>query len=304
MPTIREILNEKNRRLVEIPNEFYSSVQKTEQQLYARLLELLDKLKLDASGQAIRSKANLAIAEEITTQLKNTLYSSDYVKALADFSGQFNNQENLNSDYFKKAFPEFTGSELASQLVQVSRKQAVELLTGSAIDNSFFTPIKQALIDAVDMGVSRIDLIKTIQTTVIGDPEKEGKLLSYSKQIAHDSFALSDRSYSNAVAEDLGVEWFFYSGHIIDTSRPFCIERHNSYYHYKQIEAWGDGKDLGKVKNPKTGLWDGAMKGTNSKTIFKTAGGYNCEHSFMAVSISDVPKTVVNRAIKDGYYKP
>ena len=300
--TLLEIIKEKNKRLVSIPNKFYSSVQKTEVDIYAKLLGLLERLKTDAKGQIIRSKANLLIADEINVELKKVLYSSDYIKAVASFAKQFDSQKVINDKYFSKAFPEFTASEIADTLVQYSKKQAVTLLTGSSIDDKFFQPINQAITDAVDTGASRVDLIQAIRDVAIGDPEREGKLLSYSKQIAHDAFALADRSYTNAIADEFQVEWFFYSGDQIPTSRDFCIARHNKYYHYKEIQAWGQGKDIGVAINPKTGLWEGAMKGTNKATIFKTAGGYNCQHSIMPVSISVVPKSVIERNREAGYY--
>ena len=291
MPDLRKIIEEKNKRLVSVPNKLYSSIEKSEAKIYQNLLTLLDKLKLDVKGNVIRSRANLIIADEITTELKKVLYSSDYIKAVSEFSKQFNVQKIENDQYFNKAFPLFEGSALADDLVVYSRRQAVTLLTGSSVDVNFFQPINKIIIDSVDTGASRIDLIKAIQDTVIGDPEKEGKLLSYSKQIAHDAFALADRSYTNAIAEELNIEWYFYSGGIIDTSRDFCIERHEKYFYYKEIQDWASLK------------WDGKMKGTNKATIFKTAGGYNCEHSITPVSISVVPDSVIKRNKENGNIK-
>lgn len=301
MPDLKAIISDKVRRLETIPDAFLSNIERTEKGVYAKLLELLDQLKVDASGNVVMTKANLAKAEAITTELKKVLYGSEYTKALTEFAGEFNTQKTINEDYFSNAFPEFTGSDLADELVNISRRQTIELLSGQSLDAAFFNPIKQQMINSVATGASRVDMIKSIRDIAMGGDGVEGKLLSYSKQIAHDAFALSDRSYSATIAEDLGIEWFKYSGDKIATSRPFCVERHEKYYHKKEIQAWGDGKNLGVPKED-TGLWAGAMRGTNSATIFKTAGGYNCRHSIIGVSISVVPPGVVKRNVDNGNY--
>ena len=119
-----------------------------------------------------------------------------------------------------------------------------------------------------------------------------GKLLQYSKQIAYDSIATADRAYTSAVAEDLGNDWFYYAGGLLKTSREFCIERHNQYYHFKEVESWA-------------GLnWDGKMENTTPQNIWENLGGYNCNHAIIPVSIDQVPKSVLKRNINSGNYVP
>lgn len=290
-PSLREIIEAKNNRLSTIPEKFYSVVESTESVIYERLLLLIDKLKVDAEGNILRTKANLVVADEIVVELNKVLYSSDYVNALASFAGQFDKQKVLNDKYFAKVFGDFASPDVAAMLVDYSKKQAVTLLTGSSVDVSFFKPINTVLTDAVAVGSSRVGMIKSIRETVIGSKNIDGRLLAHSKQIAHDAFSLADRSYTHAVADEFDIEWFFYSGDTIDTSREFCVEKHNMYFHKKEIEAWASG------------TWDGKMKGTNKSTIFKTAGGYNCRHSITPVSITMVPDTVIKRNIEKGNYK-
>jgi len=110
--------------------------------------------------------------------------------------------------------------------------------------------------------------------------------------VAHDQFAIADRSYTSAVSDEIGAEWFKYSGDTIESTRQFCEVRHNKFYYYKEIEGWADGN------------WDGKIPGTNDKTIFSTAGGYNCRHSIIPVSIFAVPKKDIERNIDNGNFKP
>jgi len=54
----------------------------------------------------------------------------------------------------------------------------------------------------------------------------------------------------------------------------------------------------------RNGTWSGRMEGTNERTFFTTAGGNNCRHSIMAVSVFSVPKAQIEQAIELGFYKP
>lgn len=292
MPDLRDIIERKIKRLESVPDKFISNVDKAERSVYSKMIELLNALKLDKNGNVIRSKANLARVEEIVKEMKKVLYGSDYIQAVSSFAKEFTVQKNINNEYFGAAFDDFTPGELAEAMVDMSRRQTIEMLTGASVDVSFFTPIKQQMINAVEAGASRVEMINAIRQVAIGTDKVEGRLLTYAKQIAHDAFAMSDRSYANTIGTDLNIEWYFYSGDKIDTSREFCIARHNKYYHKKEVEAWAGLKG-----------WDGRMRGTNKRTIFITAGGYQCRHSIIPVSISAVPPSVIERNKKNGNYK-
>lgn len=292
MPDLREIIKDKVHRLESIPDKFLSAVEKTEATIYAEITTLLDAIKTDSKGNIIRSKANLAAIEEVIIKLKKVAFGKEYTEALVSFAKQFNTQKKVNDDYFSKAFPDYVPTEAAEEIVKISQKNTVALLSGQSVDNAFFNPIRQQMVNAVASGATREEMILGIRQVALGDKDSDGRLLSYAKQIAHDAFAMSDRSYTAMIAEDLRAEWYKYSGDVIPTSREFCITRHEKYYHRKEVEAWGDLKP-----------WDGRMAGTNNKTIFTTAGGYQCRHSIIPVSISIVPDTVIKRNIENGNYK-
>jgi len=61
-----------------------------------------------------------------------------------------------------------------------------------------------------------------------------------------------------------------------------------------------DGSSLCSGPN----LCQGRVKGTTESSIFRYRGGYNCKHVYKPTLIDAVPKSVVNRNIKKGYYVP
>jgi hypothetical protein len=301
--TLKEIIDEKNRRLETIPAEFQSNVEKLQRGIYNRITELIGELEVK-NGQIVMSEANLLRVEMINEEMKKVLNGKEYISAVKEFVGEFEKQKAVNDEYFKKAFgSDFSQVGIANQLLKNSQKSAFELLAGAQAEQNFIAPIKSQLEQAVASGASYKDTITNIRETVEGTEDADGRLLKYSKQVTWDAFAVSDRAYTNAIAEDLDVEWYSYLGGVVEDSRCFCEERDGGYYHYKEIEAWGRGEDLGICEDDQGG-WQGQMPGTNENTIFIVAGGYNCKHSIIPVSLISVPMDDIQRNIDNGNFVP
>ncbi len=304
--SVDEIIKEKLSRLNTIPDALITSVERVQRDLYTRLLELLSSL--EKKGDVIlQAKNNLVKIDEIIDGLKVALEdpNGQYYDAVKNFTDEIKIQQGLSTDYFVKVFGDSKPSSFAMDVAITTRKQAANLLLGSAVESSFFHPVREQITNAIISGSSYQETVKTLRDVVIGDAKKDGALQSHVKQIAHDSFAIADRSYATTLANENKAEWFNYRGSEIPTSRPFCKERHGHYYHRKEVEAWGDGKKTEGLRTPgETGEWSGEMLGTTKKTIFNFAGGYNCRHAIIAVSIARVPKEDIQRAIDQGFYTP
>jgi len=300
--SLLKIIAEKNQRLEDIPLEFQSNVERLQRRIFTRIVDLIGQLDTEA-GSVKMTEANLLKVEMINSELRQVLNGREYTSAVREFVGEFEVQKTVNDKYFKKAFAsEFKQVGIANQLVKNSQRSALELLSGAPADQNFITPIRAQLEQAVSSGASLSNTIKGIRELVEGNEDVDGRLLRYSKQVSSDSFSLSDRAYTNAVSEDLELEWFRYSGGLVKDSRCFCDERNGNYYHYKEIEAWGRMQDLGECNIG--GGWAGMMQGTNESTIFIVSGGYNCKHSIMPVSIGIVPRDVIDRNMANGNFEP
>ncbi len=309
MPTLLEILEEKADRLESVPDKFLSNIQKVQIELLKEIEPIMASFDVDRDGNFVISEANMTRVAELDVLLREVLDRSEYAEAVTEFAKQFNVQVGLNDNYFSAAFKGFETSEIGKMAVRNAQRNAVDLLINTSVDADFIIPIKQQIEQAVVTGARFRETLDAIQLITTGDAEKDGKIMQYSKQIAHDTFAVADRSYAAAVAEQIGASWFAYSGGTINTSREFCVQRHNQYFCKKEIELWGAGKSTDGYKLPIPGAsdgysWPGEMEGTNARTIFTTAGGYNCRHSIMAVSVFGVPQTDLKRAESLGYWKP
>lgn len=301
MDTLLEIIKQKNIRLDTIPDILKSPIEKAQKQIFDRIIELLSRMKIK-DGIIEMSHENLLISSQIDNELKRVFNGSEYQRAVNEFINEFDTQKIINNKYFEKAFPDVLNkSAIANQLVRNAQANTFELLTGGAINSNIIAPIANQLDQAIASGASLKDTIENIRAIALGNEDTPGSLSKYSTQIAFDSFAVSDRAYTNALAEGVDAEWYMYSGGEIATTRCFCEERDGNFYHFKEIEAWGRGEDIGDC-DLGDGTWGGENPTTNEATIFLLAGGYNCRHSIQPVSIAIVPDFVVQRNVSNGNY--
>jgi hypothetical protein len=294
MAKIFDLLVKKLSRLDSIPKKFLTDVEKAQYEILDKILQKLSTLTLDKEGKIVMSTANLKRAEDITDSLQEVFLRSDYIEAVTDFASAFDVQKQVTNKYFESAFPEFKDidTEFADAVFQASKRNAVESLATSTVTTRFLEPLKQQIDQIVTSGMDFKEAVKSIRQYAIGDGEKAGKLLQYSKQIAYDSIATADRAYTSTIADELESEWFYYAGGLIPTSREFCIDRNGKYYHYREVESWANEN------------WQGKAENTNSANIYELLGGYNCNHSLIPVSIDQVPQSVVIRNKRNGNYEP
>lgn len=292
LPTgLEKLLRERSRRLEAVPEALLLRVQKTERRVLDRLLELLGQLE-QRNGALLFSKTNLDRVAAINSELSKLLSGGEYAQAVAAFAAEFPAQRKVQDAAFRRAFPAYSASDLAASLVTVSQRRAVDLLAGATLETNFLEPLADVLTRAVTTGADWTDTLRLLRAEVVGDAEYQGKLARHVKQVAWDALAVSDRSYAAAVARELETEWYYYSGGELPTTRPFCEERRDKYWHAEEIRAWARLDWAGKMQDV-----------TTADTIFDLLGGWNCHHTLMPVSYEVVPEQDRARAAAAGYWR-
>ncbi len=288
----------KFRRLETVPKDFVSKVESSQKEILKNIEELTSQLETE-NGVFVFSEKNLNLINSIDKKLKDTVFSDEYIEAVKSFACEFNKQAVINNAYFLSVDPEFVPSTLYESVLRSTQKNAIDLLGEDAFTQKLINPLKQILESSVTNKVSFTDTLSSLRYAIAGDSEIDGALVSHVKRVAYDGFAVSDRGYTNVIAQDLELEFYRWSGGIIKGTRCFCKERHGKFYHKKEIEEWGDGKNVGKCGYP----WAGMNASTDKATIFYFAGGYSCKHSALPVSVKSVPKSVIDRNVANGNYK-
>lgn len=278
---IRDLVNQKVDRLESVPNDFLTAMQRIQKNKFRDVIALIDVLDY-SGGNLVVNEANLLRIEGIVEGLKDVLTGQEFESAVATLMDEFDQQAVLNFAYFEEIEPAFAIPEIATATVRQRQSATIADLLDST--NQYLSnPTREALSSAIQSGASRQDLIDTLRIIVQGDSEIDGRLLRSTRLVVSDAFAINDAAVSELIAENLGLEWYLYTGGLIDTTRPFCKSRNGKYFHKTEVESWANL------------TWNGKMPNTDSSTIFLTRGGYNCQHSLLPVSESVVPKSDVQR---------
>lgn len=264
-------------RIDQVPSAFVGQVKQLLPEIYNYALNNLNLEVVD--GKVVRNRANmrliLTFIDDMGAWMLNP-ETSPYLPKVEDFMREFAEQRAINNGILSA----FGTVPEASQVVYVAaRRQTLDLLLGEAYKTNFIDQIKNTLIESVSSNRSFADMTKAISDVVIGDGKRDGKLLNWAKQVAHDRFAMTDAAYVMSAADEMGIQWFRYTGGLIDDSRPFCVERNGKIYHRSQIEDWADLEE-----------WSGRMPNTDRETIFTKRGGYRCNHVLTIVTESSVPQ--------------
>lgn len=273
---IKRIVELKVERLESIPDAFSNRMVAIQRAKFSEVLSLLDELDY-SNGSIVVSQSNLLKIEQITEQVKEVLTSGEFETVVGELLNEFDEQAAITYKYFDASFDAFEIPTIANEILAQKKREAVIDLLNST-DQYLTNPIRQGLSNAVTTGASRKDVISLFKLLIEGDENTVGRLERSTRQIVSDTFALNDRAITNEVAKQIKADWFLYTGGLLKTTRPFCKSRNGKFYRRSEVESWGALED-----------WDGKMAGTDEKTIFVTAGGYNCQHSILPVSESVVP---------------
>lgn len=278
---IKRIVDAKLDRLESVPNAFLTAMERIQRSKLSDVVSLLDLLDY-SGGNLVVSEANLLRVEALVEEIKDVLTGSEFEKAVGQLMNEFDEQAVLNYAYFSEIDEAFAIPSITNAIVKERQSATIASLLDST--NQYLSnPTREALSSAIQSGASRQDLIDTLRVIVQGDNEIDGRLLRSTRLVVSDAFALSDAAVTETIAENLGLEWYLYTGGLIDTTRPFCKARNGKFFHKTEVEKWANL------------TWSGKMPNTNEKTIFLTRGGYNCQHSLLPVSESIVPQKDVQR---------
>ena len=282
---------------------FNKSVATRSKGMWSTIYKTIKNLETDEAGNIIPNSKNLKILRTVRGDIKKSIITPQYKKDLKLFLSGFDELKKINDTYYK-AIASGTlnaNKQVFNEVKNFSIEATKNSLLDSGITKEVIKPVENLLSQNVTSGGSFQDLTESLRTEILGDSQRLGKLERYAKQITTDSLNQFNANYNQTVSQDLGLEFYFYSGGLKDTSRAYCIGmiqggelglEGGRYYHKKEVENSADLQ------------WAGKITGTNSSSIFINRGGYQCGHQWLAVDTLGVPKSARDRAQMKGYYTP
>lgn len=264
---------------------FAGQIATVQDRLYNRLVRVLKEVEIDGDGYIVQSAQNRKVLNEAINSIDESFaQGTPYTSAIEQHLQLIPTINELNEVYFKTISSAFTPNK---QFIRSLQKQTIAGLERSLLNEGIESQIKGPLVDIlnrnINSGGSFSGFLKEVQDYVKGTPDLDGRLLSYSKAITRDALTIYARSYQQSVTADLGLKWYLYAGGLMDSSRPFCIERAGKYYHESEVKAWAHLE------------WAGKMRGTTESSIFQFVAGHNCGHQLIPVHESIVPKIDLDR---------
>jgi hypothetical protein len=258
-------------------------------------------MDVDATGNIRQTEDNIRRIGLITEELNKVLAGGEYKDAVQSFLSSIDEGVQLTDDIAKKIDSNFQPDNVQKQLLAISKQNAINAFFGSGLRDNVTVPFLEQLTANVAARAPLNQAVKALQGVIEGTETTDGRLLANVRTTANTAQAIADRSYSAAVNEELGIEYFQYLGGEIPTTRPFCEHREGAIFHRKEIEAWGNGENSAGINDINDGTWAGRIDGTDSRSIFTFVGGWNCRHFLVPVIKQKVPASVVARAKAEGY---
>ncbi len=276
-------------------SDFQGSMPAIQKQI-ASEVELLLK-DLDLKGDTIVSSVkNLRRIAAFKDKIFSIIKDSDYTGKVNEFINSFNEVATIQNQYFENISDKFKPTKLLEEIKLQSIDATIDALTDTGLNANLINPIHDLLLKNATTGGSYSELTKQLRDFITDAGNGVGELERYTRQITTDSINQFSGQYLDTVTDDLGLDWFFYTGSLIATSRPFCeacVKK--KYIHRSEFTQVIEGNfpefdAAGGVIYDKTGLPSGMIEGTNANNFTVYRGGYNCGHQLIPVSNSMVPK--------------
>lgn len=276
---------------------FNKGIPGIQQQIYKDILNALKEL--DVKGGTIQNNArNINLIRGLQKKIEKAVLSDRYVKDVKEFIKSFTTVSKIQNDYFKLIEKGWKPFDALQEVKLLSIESTTRSLTESGINANVIGKIEDMLLTNITSAVKYADLVDQMRQFILGSPKVDGALLKYAKTITIDSINNYSAQYNKMVADDLGLEWFMYTGSNIRTTRCFCLAMtKKKYIHVSELSkiVKGDFPEFQELEcdiNPKTGLPSGMKQETTQNNITTLRGGWQCGHQMPAVSAAVIPENI------------
>ena len=286
--TPNELISERLNRIESVPLRFINGVSSIQSEIFAELVTILGQLNIGESF--ILNDANLLRIDELMNQYYEALKNGKYGSYVAWILQEMDRQKGLIDAFSELEYGAIAGR--AADAAYTSTKSiTTRLLIGDDFKTNFINVVRDNLIQSIDGDASFEEMVKNMNALFVDD-ERLPQMVNWTSQVSSDRFAVADRTYGDAVAQDLGLQFFQYLGGLIKDSREFCVKRNGDFFHRLEAQDWVSLQ------------WQGKFRQTNEQNVLHWLGGYRCQHSPVFRSLISVPKEVIQRNIANGNYKP
>jgi hypothetical protein len=226
-------------------------------------------------GNLVASESNIAKLSQVMADIETDFVDPQWRDAVREYVKTFDVLD-ANTTAWVGQIGSIDKGLMKALRTQYKQISAEYLLNAQSFSQTLLNPIAQEVGAYIATGSRYSDLVKAVSQIVTGGDTSDGAILGNARTTVNDLVSVYERTATNIAAEQVGAVFFLYQGRPIKSTRPFCRERANKYYHKEEIASWASED------------WQGKTEGTNSTTIFSYLGGYNCRHVLVPVRQSEV----------------
>lgn len=271
---------------------------KEQKKIYDEVVSLAKDLKTK-NGKVIQSIENLKLLTKIKAHLAALSKDKEWVAGITQFAQYFGHLQKMQNEYYSQHFTESTLGMDFKKKNELMRKMAVqntmEALMGDGLKANVTDKLNDILLRAVTSGSKFADLQHELHAHLMGENGGKGAFARYATTYATTALSQFAGQHNKLVTDDLGLEWFMYTGSNKETTREFCEHlTGKKYIHKSEIPTILTGKIDGHqcAIYDKTGLPLGMIAGTTPENFQCNCGGWNCRHQLVPVHELAVPASI------------
>lgn len=240
-------------------SEWEKKIKKLQDELLALLLGFLATLK-SRDGIVLFNESNIAKIGKVDDVFSafDKKYHRSFITSVYD---DFKALDRTQRAYFTKMG---LRPERTAQVVEMEKRILNYLRQFSRLE-PLILQTKNYLIGAITSGRPMSEMAKGLRS-MFGKEDLTGRFERYYQTFLWDTAMQWERVGNNYYADQLNLNWFIYSGGLIETSREFCIKRDGKVMNRDDAKKWVNdptlpGQDSLDMYNPLTDL-----------------GRFNCRH--------------------------
>lgn len=277
---IDKFSKQKDKLIDELIEGLRSDVSKLQDDLFLKVMEdLITKLET-TGGKLTSSRGNVILSSREIDEIVKVFNETVHTPFALDFANNTNSLVSMNAGFYRDMLGSSArlttalnkASELTEEMLGLNTQGNIRpggYLDGLINDTSISSKIKEVTRKSILSNESVADFRKTLEVEILGG-DRSGLLDRHYRTFAYDTVASVDRSYNKVIADEVGLDFAFYSEGLVSDSRPFCVARAGKVFTREEVESWNN-----------LGDWQGRIPGQPVEIV---AGGYNCMHSLNWIS--------------------
>ena len=279
-------------------SEIPISLNEVERDLWNRIQKVLKEIEISPDGKIKNTLANIKLIKSLHNEVRKALNNTALKNSFKDLKNVMTGVVDLQQNYFSSLNLEHGADKVIQDITKDALKETAKALVDSGVAKGIQKHLEKVLLKYTKSGGDYSSMMDDLRSLISPTDKSAGIVNRYAKQISVDAANQLAARVNQAIVSDLGFEWYRYVGSNVESTRDWCTHMtKKEWVHVSEFPEILKGKIDGKQVeiNEDTGLWFGAIEGTDKSNLTENRGGWQCGHQFYGVPTEVVPKELSKR---------